>query len=344
VSPIDSTITNYSQQTSCHTPRLADSTSCDSTNARNQQHSDLQTHNISYTDFTVDGFFDFPDLTEDFPHGSPSVDTESPVSAEGDNTSFSGGSCDASPAFTVQDFDVELFLTSDFTLFPGNSDTISPAVWDSATAGSTAAPTPASPLSATPGGKLVSSGHGPPAPPGASHSEGMSSQIHTPPSPSLSTHSATYSVSLPTPASDATLGVSHLEAADYAKTLPPLPTPPSHSTNRVRKRTSASKRSKSSRSPSADSDFEHDDTGGRKGVPDIIIVDKADPVAVKRARNTLAARRYRQKKVDRMQELEELLEETERERDEARRDAEHYKHEAEKYQMLFHVVQGKNAK
>jgi len=43
-----------------------------------------------------------------------------------------------------------------------------------------------------------------------------------------------------------------------------------------------------------------------------------DEAAVKRYRNTLAARKYRQKRIDRIKDLEEALEEVTRERDELR--------------------------
>lgn len=43
-----------------------------------------------------------------------------------------------------------------------------------------------------------------------------------------------------------------------------------------------------------------------------------DDAALKRQRNTLAARKYRQKRLDRIQELEEALEDVKKERDELR--------------------------
>ncbi len=94
--------------------------------------------------------------------------------------------------------------------------------------------------------------------------------------------------------------------------------------SRKRKRTSAKAKRAKSTSP------EEEDSG----LPEIVIVDKGDAAAVKRARNTLAARRYRQKKVDRMQELEEELEETETERDEWKAKAEAWKMEAEKWRLV----------
>jgi len=94
--------------------------------------------------------------------------------------------------------------------------------------------------------------------------------------------------------------------------------------SRKRKRTSAKAKRAKSTSP------EDEDSG----LPEIVIVDKGDAAAVKRARNTLAARRYRQKKMDRMQELEEELEETETERDEWKAKAEAWKMEAEKWRLV----------
>ncbi|KAI0201581.1 hypothetical protein F4808DRAFT_105525 [Astrocystis sublimbata] len=52
-----------------------------------------------------------------------------------------------------------------------------------------------------------------------------------------------------------------------------------------------------------------------KPLPPILVDDDTDPVAMKRARNTLAARKSRQRKAEKMEELEERIAELERDRD-----------------------------
>ncbi|KAL7275550.1 hypothetical protein RUND412_001509 [Rhizina undulata] len=73
-------------------------------------------------------------------------------------------------------------------------------------------------------------------------------------------------------------------------------------------------------------------------LPEIVFVDTNDEEAVKRARNTLAARRYRQKKVERMDELEGLLDTAEAERDTWREKALRMEMEAEKWRLLYEAV------
>ncbi|KAF2842110.1 hypothetical protein M501DRAFT_998353 [Patellaria atrata CBS 101060] len=64
----------------------------------------------------------------------------------------------------------------------------------------------------------------------------------------------------------------------------------------------------------------------RKGtLPPIVIADPSDKVALKRARNTLAARDSRQRKFDHVQSLEKKITEIEQERDDAIAEAEKWK-------------------
>ena len=61
-------------------------------------------------------------------------------------------------------------------------------------------------------------------------------------------------------------------------------------------------------------------------------------MAIKRARNTLAARRYRQKRVERLEELEGLLAEAEREKERCREEAVRWRMEAEKWKGRYEGV------
>lgn len=86
------------------------------------------------------------------------------------------------------------------------------------------------------------------------------------------------------------------------------------------KATSQSRR-KSSNSPPSGNHGRHSSVGGvnprrrDKPLPPIIIDDPNDTVAMKRARNTLAARKSRQRKAERFDELEEKIAGLEKERD-----------------------------
>lgn len=62
---------------------------------------------------------------------------------------------------------------------------------------------------------------------------------------------------------------------------------------------------------------------------------------MKRKRNTAAARRYRQKKQDRMAELEEKLEDMTAEKDKHKEESMHWKMEAQKYKEMFEMVMRK---
>jgi hypothetical protein len=63
---------------------------------------------------------------------------------------------------------------------------------------------------------------------------------------------------------------------------------------------------------------------------------------VKRARNTLAARRYRAKKVEKMEQLEEQLAEMEAEKDRWKNEAMQAKLEAEKWKGMWYGAQCNN--
>lgn len=76
-----------------------------------------------------------------------------------------------------------------------------------------------------------------------------------------------------------------------------------------------------------------------KELPPIQITPDDDERDVKRKRNTAAARRYRQKKQDRMQQLEEELEAMREEKEMWRQEAMKQKMEAEKYQALVGFLQ-----
>lgn len=69
--------------------------------------------------------------------------------------------------------------------------------------------------------------------------------------------------------------------------------------------------------------------------------DGDDEHVVKRKRNTAAARRYRQKKQDRMAELEEKLEDMTAEKEKHKEESMHWKMEAQKYKEMFEMVMRK---
>ncbi|KAI5777081.1 hypothetical protein EDC01DRAFT_732748 [Geopyxis carbonaria] len=98
----------------------------------------------------------------------------------------------------------------------------------------------------------------------------------------------------------------------------PAPTPPPPSR----------KRKAPSQTPDADS----------SALPPIEIAPNDDPVSVKRKRNTVAARRYRQKKMDRMNELELELEEMRAEKERWREEAMRKGLEAEKWKAVVDVL------
>jgi len=62
-----------------------------------------------------------------------------------------------------------------------------------------------------------------------------------------------------------------------------------------------------------------------KPLPPITVRDPTDTVELKRARNTAAARKSRQKKVERVEELEKQLEESEKQLEESQRQMEHWR-------------------
>lgn len=61
-------------------------------------------------------------------------------------------------------------------------------------------------------------------------------------------------------------------------------------------------------------------------------------MAIKRARNTLAARRYRQKRVEKLEELEGLLAEAEKEKERCKEEAVRWRMEAEKWRGRYEGV------
>lgn len=73
-------------------------------------------------------------------------------------------------------------------------------------------------------------------------------------------------------------------------------------------------------------------------MPPIEIAPDDDPSSVKRKRNTAAARRYRQKKMDRMNELEIELEEMRAEKERWREEAMRKGLEAEKWRAVVDVL------
>ena len=69
--------------------------------------------------------------------------------------------------------------------------------------------------------------------------------------------------------------------------------------------------------------------------------DEDEEVALKRHRNTLAARKYRQKRLDRIKELEDALEEANRERDDLRIRLARQEAETEALKTMMKIREGK---
>jgi len=78
-----------------------------------------------------------------------------------------------------------------------------------------------------------------------------------------------------------------------------------------------------------------------KDLPPIVIDENDDDRDVKRKRNTAAARRYRQKKQDRVKDLEDELEEMKKERDMYKEMAARNQMEAEKWKSIVDLMQAK---
>jgi len=76
-----------------------------------------------------------------------------------------------------------------------------------------------------------------------------------------------------------------------------------------------------------------------KDLPPIQITENDDERDIKRKRNTAAARRYRKKKQDRMEQLEEEIEQLKEEKETIKEEAMKWKMEAEKYQALVEFLQ-----
>jgi len=94
------------------------------------------------------------------------------------------------------------------------------------------------------------------------------------------------------------------------------------------KRVTSGHRRKSSHSPLSGS---HSSVAGvkprrkDKPLPPIIVADPTNPTLMKRARNTLAARKSRQRKAERVEELEEMVENLTAERDHFKAQLDHWK-------------------
>lgn len=73
----------------------------------------------------------------------------------------------------------------------------------------------------------------------------------------------------------------------------------------------------------------------RSQSPSLVLATAEDTVAIKRARNTLAARRYRQKRIERLEELEALLIEAEKEKERWRQEAMSWRMESEKWKGRY---------
>ncbi|KAI5797512.1 hypothetical protein DFH27DRAFT_562642 [Peziza echinospora] len=113
----------------------------------------------------------------------------------------------------------------------------------------------------------------------------------------------------------------------------PLPTPPPSKPFRTPQTPAMSYTSTSTSTASAQTPLT------RPASPTQILEEAAgDTVAVKRARNTLAARRYRQKRVERLEELEALLVEAERERERYKEEAMNWRMECEKWRGRYEGV------
>jgi len=81
-------------------------------------------------------------------------------------------------------------------------------------------------------------------------------------------------------------------------------------------RTTGQQQRKSSSSTSPKSSHRHSGAGSRKReLPAIVVEDPSDTVAVKRARNTLAARKSRERKAQKMEEYEAEIDRLKQERD-----------------------------
>jgi hypothetical protein len=116
-------------------------------------------------------------------------------------------------------------------------------------------------------------------------------------------------------------------------TTNPLPTPPPSKPFRTPKTPAMSYTSTSTSTASAQTPLT------QPASPTQILEEAAgDTVAVKRARNTLAARRYRQKRVERLEELEALLVEAERERERYKEEAMNWRMECEKWRGRYEGV------
>lgn len=78
-----------------------------------------------------------------------------------------------------------------------------------------------------------------------------------------------------------------------------------------------------------------------KDLPAIEITETDDERDIKRKRNTAAARRYRQKKQDRMSQLEEEIEVLKEEKETMRQEAMKWQMEAEKFKALVEYLQNR---
>jgi len=112
---------------------------------------------------------------------------------------------------------------------------------------------------------------------------------------------------------------------DIAHKLPSVPAPKSVTSTTSRKRKAST--------------IDRDLASPRpKELVPIVIKEDDDERDIKRKRNTAAARRYRQKKQDRMRELEEELEAMRAERDQWMEKAARQKMETEKYREIFQLL------
>lgn len=73
----------------------------------------------------------------------------------------------------------------------------------------------------------------------------------------------------------------------------------------------------------------------RSQSPSLVLATTEDTIAIKRARNTLAARRYRQKRIERLEELEALLTEADKEKERWRQEAISWRMESEKWKGRY---------
>jgi len=93
--------------------------------------------------------------------------------------------------------------------------------------------------------------------------------------------------------------------------------------------------------PSISTDLGDIDSPRAKDLPPIQITETDDERDIKRKRNTAAARRYRKKKQDRMEELEGEIKELKRGKEELRQEALRWKMESEKWKSLCEILQKK---